>query len=149
MDQKALELEADKRARLQLVEARRKLNFAQRKSPSGVSVEGHGARSPIPGVEALKGDRSRRFSGASITSAASDFKWVNIDGKGNWQKIKIEKSDDFKDEDLAGALSGEETDQYWAELNENREIREQHLNRMCTEFIDIPESQFILQLISY
>ena len=142
IQQQNAEFEADKRARIQIVEARRKLNCAQRKSPSGVSIDGHGARSPVPAKEVVKWEKTRRVSGASVASTTSEFKWVNIDGKGNWQRVKLEipeKNDDFKDEDLAGAMSGEETDQYWAELNENREKREQHLNRMCTEFIDIPD----------
>jgi hypothetical protein len=156
-----IELDADKRANINLIEARRRLAFAQRRSPSVVSIEGHGARSPVPGKEVAKGEKSRRISGASLASTTSEFKWVNIDGKGNWQKVplavplvknlnskELEKKDDFKDEDLAGAVSGEETDQYWNELNENREKREQHLNRMSTTFIDIPEIIIVSEDVS-
>ena len=138
VQQQKIDLEADKKARLQLVEARRKLTFNRQRSPSIKSIDGHGTRSPVPRQEVVKGEKTRRVSGASLTSSTSEFKWVNIDGKGNWQKVRLEKNDDFKDEDLAGAVSGEETDLYWNELNENREKREEHLIRMCTEFIDVP-----------
>ena len=125
------ELEEDKLARLQLLEAKRKLASTR--------------RSPKPDPE----KRLRRGSGASGGSnntQDSQFKWVNLDGKGNWQRVKIGKAveeaqreDDFKDEDNAGTTSGEESDQYWAELNANRENHEDRLQLMIVDFRDIPD----------
>ena len=125
------ELEEDKLARLQLLEAKRKLASTR--------------RSPKPDAE----KRLRRGSGASGGSnntQDSQFKWVNLDGKGNWQRVKIGKAveeaqreDDFKDEDNAGTTSGEESDQYWAELNANRENHEDRLQLMIVDFRDIPD----------
>ena len=143
----SIDLEADKLARLQLVEARRKLNHAQGRSPSQSSLDGLGSRSPVPKKDlssSSKPDKPRKLSITSSTATlASDFKWVNIDGKGNWQKIKILKvedvQDDFKDEDLAGSKSGEESEQYWADLQADLEKREGNIKIMVTDFIDVPE----------
>ena len=142
----SIDLEADKLARLQLVEARRKLNHAQGRSPSQSSLDGLGSRSPIPKKElssSSKPDKPRKLSITSSTATQiSDFKWVNIDGKGNWQKIRIQKvedvQDDFKDEDLAGSKSGEESEQYWADLQADLEKREFNIKIMVTDFIDFP-----------
>ena len=143
----SIDLEADKLARLQLVEARRKLNHAQGRSPSQSSLDGLGSRSPVPRKDlssSSKPDKPRKSSITSSTATlASDFKWVNIDGKGNWQKIRILKvedvQDDFKDEDLAGSKSGEESEQYWADLQADLEKREGNIKIMVTDFIDVPE----------
>ena len=127
----SVELEEDKLARLQLLEAKRKL-ASTRRSPK-----------PDPEKRARRGSGA---SGSSINTQDSQFKWVNLDGKGNWQRVKIAKAveeaqreDDFKDEDNAGTTSGEESDQYWAELNANRETHEDHLQLMIADFRDIPD----------
>ena len=146
--QAILDQEADKKAKLQLIEARRKLNAASRRSPSVTSVEGGiGTKGTIYSKKDLAAHqekpelRSRKLSGASSASNRSNFRWVNLDGKGNWQRVEVEviTTDDFKDEDQAGTKSGEESDQYWDELNRNIEKREEFLRKISTDYIDIPD----------
>ena len=152
----SIDIEADKQARLQLVDARRKLHTAQRRSPSQTSIDGLGARSPIPKKEPISStkpdNKTRKLSITSTSTIATDFKWVNIDGKGNWQKVRIQKiedvEDDFKDEDLAGSKSGEESEQYWSDLNANLEKREAHIKIMVTDYIDMPEIILVSEEIS-
>ena len=146
--QAILDQEADKKAKLQLIEARRKLNAASRRSPSVTSVDGGiGTKGTIYSKKDLAAHqekpelRSRKLSGASSASNRSNFRWVNLDGKGNWQRVEVEviTTDDFKDEDQAGTKSGEESDQYWDELNRNIEKREEFLRKISTDYIDIPD----------
>ena len=125
------ELEEDKLARLQLLEAKRKL-ASTRRSPK-----------PDPEKQVRRGSGA---SGNSNNTQNSEFKWVNLDGKGNWQRVKLAKAveeaqreDDFKDEDNAGTASGEESDQYWAELNADRENHEDRLQLVILDFRDIPD----------
>ena len=153
----SIDVEADKKARLQLIEARQKLNYAQGRSSSQCSIDGKGSRSPIPRKErhSSKADtqpRKNSITSTTSTNLLSEFKWVNIDGKGNWQKVKIERivdeQDDFKDEDLAGSKSGEESDQYWADLNAELEKRESSIKIMVSDFIDIPEVIIVCEEVS-
>ena len=156
----SIDLDANKQARLQLVEARQKLNYAQGRSPSQCSIDGLGSRSPLPKRErnsSKTDNKPRKLSITSTTSTLnpSEFKWVNIDGKGNWQKVRIQKTDtpenvqdDFKDEDLAGSKSGEESEQYWADLNAELEKRESSIKVMVTDYIDIPEVILVSEEVS-
>ena len=155
----SIDLDANKQARLQLVEARQKLNYAQGRSPSQCSIDGLGSRSPLPKRERNSSKTDNKPRKLSITSTTSlnpsEFKWVNIDGKGNWQKVRIQKTDtpenvqdDFKDEDLAGSKSGEESEQYWAELNAEFEKRESSIRVMIADYIDIPEVILVSEEVS-
>ena len=155
----SIDLDANKQARLQLVEARQKLNYAQGRSPSQCSIDGLGSRSPLPKRERNSSKTDNKPRKLSITSTTSlnpsEFKWVNIDGKGNWQKVRIQKTDtpenvqdDFKDEDLAGSKSGEESEQYWAELNAEFEKRESSIRVMVADYIDIPEVILVSEEVS-
>ena len=133
-----------------LIEARRRLSITSSRSPSITSTtDGRGTKSPKLNWKNLDGNRDRpenkicKFSGTSSPSGGSSdklWKWVNING--NWRKIMLEAKDDFKDENLAeheDGISGEQSDQYWNELNDDRQRKEQYINRMLTEFIDVPE----------
>ena len=155
----SIDLDANKQARLQLVEARQKLNYAQGRSPSQCSIDGLGSRSPLPKRERNSSKTDNKPRKLSITSTTSlnpsEFKWVNIDGKGNWQKVRIQKTDtpenvqdDFKDEELAGSKSGEESEQYWAELNAEFEKRESSIRVMVADYIDIPEVILVSEEVS-
>ena len=103
----------------ELLEAKRKLTSTSRRRPSTTNVDRNDARSPQFNWKNLNANRDRpdnrfrKLSGTSSASVSSDkqLKWVDVDGKGTWKRIKvIEVTDEFKDEEQARSISGEPMD---------------------------------------